>query len=360
MLLEISPKDKTAIEIIAKDYLRRPNIDEQQLTLVMNYSLANPDDHDTFAQVGDRIKKSGVVTIPQVEFLTQYVARFEDDSEMMELIGKSFLAIPASNVSDNALSLIELVWKKTGSDEVWWNFWRLLMNRGKFAQAQNILEGALNKGKPIEVDKLFGVFEQELMSEIISIRNVITLMDPGKIIGGLKEIPKIRFFNSAMSMEVMETLQGLAMEEDHEVKFAAKKALDHIKMQLKRSQSAYTKMMELQGLSHGANFDETLVAPATQPVVEETEFENLPVEEGNAEAVQSDEPAQSEINIIPEDSIDISEEFVTEPNTDAEADDDSEKDLFSELDSIANLDYDDVNNEENDDSTSGKSIFDDL
>ena len=367
MLLDISPRDKTAIEIIAKDYLKRPNLDEEQLQLVVNYSLANLEDNDTFAQVGDRIKRAGTVTIAQVDFLNHYVSRFEDDIEMMELIGNSFLSISASDISDSALNLIELAWKRTGSDQLWWNFWRLLMNSGKFAQAQNILEGALNKGKPIEVDKLFGVFEQEVMSEVISIRNVISLMDPGKILEGLKEVPSIRFFNSSMAMELMENLQGLAMEEDHEVKFAAKKALDHIKLQLKRSQAAYTKMMDLQGLSHGASFTEALVPSVDQASNEEQKLEYIEeattseetaiVEElvNNVEAEDNIEITQSEENIVPKETIELSEESETDK------DEESQKDLFAELDSIANIDYDEVQSEdENDDPTPGKSIFDDL
>lgn len=263
MILEISPDDVDALEILAQEYLTKPNVDAIKLKVIVLYAMNNKEDVELQSKVGLLIKNSAIVTLDQIDFLNNYVERIQDDEAMLELIGKSFLALSVANIPDSAIRLLEIAWERTNSDELWWSLWRLLMQTGKFDKAQSMLEVALENGKPIEVDKLFNIFEQEVMGEILSIKSMLGVMDQTKILESLAVIPAMKYINESMADELTVLLHNLTIEEDNDVKFSAQKAVDHIKFQLKRSQAAHDKMMLLQDINK-----EDIVSDEVNPVVE--------------------------------------------------------------------------------------------
>lgn len=244
-LLEINPGNEVAINAIGSHFLKLPELSAEKIELLVKYALINKEDADIVAKTGQAIKKSNRVKPEHLEFLRVYAQRFSDDLEMFSLIGRSLLEIPASEMPDSAISMLEIAWKATESDELWWNFWRVLMFNGKYELAINITEEALRRGKPIVAEKLLEVYDREQLVEANAIVEQINSFDQKQVIKACQELLKIKYVSEEMGAVFFDTLEPLLNEENQDVSFTARQAYDHVKGRVLSTTSACRKLVSV-------------------------------------------------------------------------------------------------------------------
>lgn len=244
-LLEISRDDEAAIGIIGHGLLRQQEVSPDKLPMLLKFALNKKDRPDVIEKTGKVIKKLNQVKPDQLDFLRIYVQKFPEDKDMFALIGRSLLEIPASELPDGAVAMLETAWKATDSDELWWNLWRSLMYNGKFELAIHLTEEAMNRGKPIAADKLLEVYDRELMAEATVISDQLNSFDQKTVINTGKNLLLLKYVNPDMGESLVATLDRLLHEENPDVANSARQALDHVKARLKATDSARAKLLSV-------------------------------------------------------------------------------------------------------------------
>lgn len=244
-LLEISRDDEAAIGIIGHSLLRQQEVSPDKLPMLLKFALNKKDRLDVIEKTGKVIKKLNQVKPDQLDFLRIYVQKFPEDKDMFALIGRSLLEIPASELPDGAVAMLETAWKATDSDELWWNLWRSLMYNGKFELAIHLTEEAMNRGKPIAADKLLEVYDRELMAEATVISDQLNSFDQKTVINTGKNLLLLKYVNPDMGEALVATLDRLLHEENPDVANSARQALDHVKARLRATDSARAKLLSV-------------------------------------------------------------------------------------------------------------------
>lgn len=244
-LLELSPGDDIAINMIGRHLLKQPEISPDKMPLLLKFALNQKDDRKVVEKTGNFIRKSNQVKPEHLEFLRVYAQKFPDDKDMFALIGRSLLEIPASELPDSAVSMLEIAWKATDSDELWWNFWRSLMVNGKFEMALHLTEEALNRGKPIVAEKLLEVFDREQMAEAQVQIDQLNSFDQKTVIKTVQNLLTIKYVSNEMGEFLLQTLDRLLHEENPDVSGAARASYDFIKARVRSTESARAKLLSV-------------------------------------------------------------------------------------------------------------------
>ena len=291
-LLEISADDEVAVAMIGRHLLNQPELTEEKLSLLLKYSLKNKDDAIFVEKAGRFIKKLNQVKPEYLDFLKIYIQKFPDDNDMFSLIGRSLLEIPASEMPDSAISMLEMAWKATDSDELWWNLWRILMFNGKFEMALHLAEEALSAGKPIETSKLLEVYDREQMAEASVLVDQLNSFDQKNVVATAKKILLLKYISPEMGQLLTQTLERLLYEDDKELAAAARQAVDSVVARIRSTDSARAKLLSVGTDLYVENIrlsDEQMNSskPQTHESVE-------PFDGGFAEETTSEAPASSE------------------------------------------------------------------
>ncbi|MEW6711255.1 MAG: hypothetical protein AB1403_15615, partial [Candidatus Riflebacteria bacterium] len=244
-LLEISADDDAAISLIGSCLLKQPEVSQEKLPLLIKHALNHKENKDIIEKTGKVIKKTNRVKTDQIDFLRLYAQKFNEDKEMFALIGRCFLEIPASELPDSAISMLEIAWKATDSDELWWNLWRTQMFNGKFELALHLTEEAIDRKKPIVPEKLLEVYDREQMAEATVLVDQLNSFDQKTVIKVAKEILLIKYVSAEMGGMLQQTLERLLHEENPDLANAARQALDHVKARVRASEGARAKMLSI-------------------------------------------------------------------------------------------------------------------
>ena len=244
-LLEIYPEDSLAIETIGEHLMRQPEIPREKLRLLVKYALNNKESERIVKKAGDFIKRKGTVEVWQLDFLKVYARHFPEDRYMFEITGKSLLEIPANEMPDSAIQMLQIAWKNTKSDELWWNLWRVLMAKGKFELAIKLTEQALNDNKPISSEKLLEVFDTEQLAVIREIQARLDAFDQKVVIEAAKELLKVSYIEENIGAGLIDTLERLTHEDNEDVVIVARQALDHITTREKIASRARKKLLSI-------------------------------------------------------------------------------------------------------------------
>lgn len=244
-LLEINPENELALETIGEHIVRQPEIAREKLRLLVKYALNKKDDERIVKKTGDFIKRTQKIEVWQLDFLKAYARHFPEDRHMFEIAGKSLLEIPANEMPDSAIQMLQIAWENTRSDELWWNLWRVLMAKGKFELATRLTEQALHDKKPISSEKLLEVFDNEQLAVIREIQARLDSFDQKIAIVAARELLKICYIESNIAASLLDTLDRLTHEDNEDVVLAARQARDHIKTRAKISGRACQKLLSI-------------------------------------------------------------------------------------------------------------------
>ncbi|GEM_PF-3158905 len=244
-LLEISADDDAAIGLIGSCLLKQPEVSQEKLPLLIKHALNHKENKDIIEKTGKVIKKTNRVKTDQIDFLRLYAQKFNEDKEMFALIGRCFLEIPASELPDSAISMLEIAWKATDSDELWWNLWRTRMFNGKFELALHLTEEAIDRKKPIVPEKLLEVYDREQMAEAAVLVDQLNSFDQKTVIKVAKEILLVKYVSAEMGGFLEQTLERLLHEENPDLANTARQALDHVKARVRATEGARAKMLSI-------------------------------------------------------------------------------------------------------------------
>jgi hypothetical protein len=281
-LLEISPKEEVAINAIGRYLVRQPEIKPKRLPMLIKYGMLNRNNKKVVGKTGQAIKNLAKIEVDQLDFLEIYAQKFPDDKNMFALIGRSLLEIPATELPDSAIRMLQTAWKATDSDELWWNFWRTLMVKGKYELAIDITEQALERGKPISSDKLLEVFDSEQIAEAQSFAGKLNAFDQKIVIETAKNILVLKYINEEMRQTLEPILETLVHEENTDVSAISRQALDHIIARFQITERAIKKMLCISSGQNASDFEEVTESGLAQQTPYESEYnENEADQEGN-------------------------------------------------------------------------------
>jgi hypothetical protein len=305
-LLEISPGDEIAVNMIGRHLIRQPEISPDKMPLLLSFAINSKDNAKVIEKTGSFIKRSNQVKPEHLDFLKLYVQKFPEDKDMFALIGKSLLEIPASELPDSAVSMLETAWKATDSDELWWNLWRALMVNGKFELALHITEEALSRGKPVSADKLLEVFDREQMAEAQTQIDLLNSFDQKVTINAAKSLLMVKYVCQEAGQALLQTLDRLLHEENPDLSGAARQAYDFIKARIQSTENARAKLLSVSSapaIDRARLSDDQLAAKESFENSEEElgQPEDLPgsSDVASAESFEAD-PSPESLDSLPE------------------------------------------------------------
>lgn len=245
-LLELIPNDTAALDVLVPQWLAMADVSDERLAVMVGYAARSSDKPEVIEKTGQLIKRSRNISVEQIEFLKLYIGRFPEDLEMMQVIGKSLLEIPALEMPDSAIAMIEVAWRHTESDELWWSLWRLLMFCGRFDQAVQITREVMDKGKPVTPSALLEVYDRDIYADLRQVMSLLNLFDEKKVTEAARTVKRFRYFNPAMSSEILQILDGLCREGNADLVAAAREAADHVRARSRASAPVIEKMLAMQ------------------------------------------------------------------------------------------------------------------
>lgn len=245
-LLEIRHEDSQALDVLVPEWMKAADLSDEKLTTICSYCIKNLDQKELFVRAGELLRRSKIIEVGHIEFLRHYIRHMPDDIEMLHLAGKSLLEIPALEMPESAISMIETAWRRTESDELWWSLWRTLMFCGNFDQAIQITIEVLENRRPVKPAALLDVFDKYVMGELRHILDLMSLYDEKKVLAAVKSVKKFRYFNERMAEEALQIIESLAREENHELAGAAREATDHVRSRGKHSIIAVNKFLAME------------------------------------------------------------------------------------------------------------------
>lgn len=283
-LLELIPNDTAALDVLVPQWLSLSEAGDERLALLVGYATSSAEKSEVIEKTGQLIKRSNKIRVEQIEFLKLYISKFPEDLEMMQIIGKSLLEIPAAEMPDSAIAMIEVAWRRTESDELWWSLWRLLMFCGRFDQAVQITREVMDKGKPVTPSALLEVYDRDIYADLRQVMSLLNLFDEKKVAEAAKTVKRFRYFNHGMTVEILQTLDGLCREGNSDLVSAAREAADHVRARSKASAIAIEKLQAMR----------PVVLPQTQPGQDNSVDDphsagshEIPAQENKAEVTES-------------------------------------------------------------------------
>ncbi|MBF0407140.1 MAG: HEAT repeat domain-containing protein [Candidatus Riflebacteria bacterium] len=228
-LLDLSPKNKLATEMLGRHYLQQKSWNARQAETVAGFCLIHSHDKDTLKQFGDYVKESKNIRYSFDVVLKRYLEEFPDDSAMVELLKDAYLGRPSAEFAQETLNLLMRLWEISKSESVFQKICKGYIAAGRFEE--EFISRLINKKTDVQVsfNSIFSDVDKELAEEEkLTLERIGKAKGDGRITEMGKLIERGNF--SSQGFELIEkVLTEIITEGKSPDRYWAEKARNHVR-----------------------------------------------------------------------------------------------------------------------------------